>query len=132
MSFAATTTYEVVDCPRCGQLFAITEEYVARRRDDGKTFYCPSGHSMSYTDTTQRQLQRERDRSARLAAQLDQARAERDATERRRRATKGQLTRVKNRVANGVCPCCNRSFSDLARHMESQHPDYATADHATA
>lgn len=29
------------------------------------------------------------------------------------------------RIAAGVCPCCRRSFTDLARHMSSQHPDYA-------
>jgi hypothetical protein len=34
------------------------------------------------------------------------------------------MTRIKKRVAAGVCPCCNRSFKDLARHMAGQHPDY--------
>ena len=37
---------------------------------------------------------------------------------------KGQVTRIKKRVANGVCPCCNRTFKDLAAHMSTQHPDY--------
>ena len=32
------------------------------------------------------------------------------------------LTRVKNRVSRGVCPNCNRTFKDLARHMASKHP----------
>lgn len=39
-------------------------------------------------------------------------------------ATKGQLTKTKKRIANGVCPCCNRSFANLERHMAGQHPDY--------
>jgi hypothetical protein len=24
-----------------------------------------------------------------------------------------------------VCPCCNRTFQALARHMNSKHPTYA-------
>lgn len=126
------TTYIVIDCPQCQVEFAVTESYEARRRTDGKTFYCPTGHSMSYGDNVQAQLKRERDKTARLTSRLDQVRADRDAIERSRRATKGQLTRVKNRVAKGVCPCCNQTFSDLAQHMETKHPDYSTAEFATA
>lgn len=39
-------------------------------------------------------------------------------------AYKGQVTKVKRRVSKGVCPCCNRTFENLARNMESQHPAY--------
>jgi hypothetical protein len=31
-------------------------------------------------------------------------------------------------VANGVCVCCNRSFKNLAAHMQTKHPEFATAD----
>lgn len=41
--------------------------------------------------------------------------------------TKGVVTRTRNRIANGVCPCCDRSFTNLQRHMASKHPDYAHA-----
>lgn len=33
-------------------------------------------------------------------------------------------TRIKNRVKNGVCPCCNRTFENLARHMQAKHSDF--------
>lgn len=46
-------------------------------------------------------------------------------TELRRRATKGVLTRTKNRVAKGACPCCNRYFRDVHSHITSQHPEYS-------
>jgi hypothetical protein len=42
-------------------------------------------------------------------------------------ATKGHVTRKKRqleRVASGVCPCCNRSFVNLRRHMKTQHPEF--------
>ena len=47
------------------------------------------------------------------------------AAERSAAAYKGHLTRVKRRVGNGVCPCCNRTFKNLADHMTTKHPDYA-------
>lgn len=125
--FTSTTTYEIIDCPTCGIFFAVTEEFEKRRTNDGKSFYCPHGHSMSYGDTTRDKLKREQEKTARLVSQLDQKRAALEYTERRRRAVKGQLTKVKKRVANGVCPCCNRTFSDLAAHMSTKHPGYAEA-----
>lgn len=39
-------------------------------------------------------------------------------------AAVGQVTKLKNRVGHGVCPCCNRSFGNLARHIESEHPTF--------
>lgn len=62
-------------------------------------------------------LQRER-------ANHDQTRADRDYTENRRRAEKAAKTRLKNRAKAGVCPCCNRTFKQLAAHMKTQHPNW--------
>ncbi|HEX9950777.1 MAG TPA: hypothetical protein VGB53_03340 [Rubricoccaceae bacterium] len=45
----------------------------------------------------------------------NQVEAERQ--KRRAAAQKGAHTRTKKRIAAGVCPCCNRTFQDLARHM---------------
>lgn len=117
-------------CPAhgCGVEFAVTAGYDSRRVDKGDDFYCPNGHAMSYTNSTARKLARERERAGRLAAQLEQERAAHATTERRRRSAKGQLTKVRRRVAHGVCPCCNRSFADLAAHMAEKHPKYATTD----
>jgi hypothetical protein len=28
----------------------------------------------------------------------------------------------------GVCPCCNRTFQQLARHMKAKHPGYGPTD----
>ena len=49
---------------------------------------------------------------------------QRDAEQRAHSATKGQLTRARKRAANGVCPCCHRSFENVARHVAKQHPDF--------
>ncbi|WP_159103999.1 hypothetical protein [Rhodopseudomonas sp. B29] len=51
-------------------------------------------------------------------------RDQREAAERRAAAARGQVTKIKNRVGHGVCPCCNRTFANLARHMAGEHPGY--------
>lgn len=48
----------------------------------------------------------------------------RDHAERQASARKGQVTRLKNRAAAGVCPCCTRSFENLRRHMTTKHPTF--------
>jgi len=123
----AQGTVYVFNCPSCGLAMGIADDYIEARRKDGRDFYCPNGHVMSYHDSDAKKLKRERERSARLAAQLDQERAEREHAERRVAATRGVVTKQRKklaRVANGVCPCCNRSFVNLARHMETKHPRF--------
>jgi len=131
MSFTQTTTYEVITCSAdgCGVQFAITEAFANRRRDDRRSFQCPWGHTMSYGEND---LDRERKRTTRLQAKLDQAQAEiltqrerRDHADRSAAAYKGHLTRIKNRIAAGVCPCCRRPFAAVMRHMRGQHPEFA-------
>ena len=34
--------------------------------------------------------------------------------------------RMRERVMNGVCPCCNRTFQNLREHMKSEHADFGT------
>jgi DNA repair exonuclease SbcCD ATPase subunit len=58
------------------------------------------------------------------------AQAERDLredTERRLSAQKAQTTKARKRAAAALCPCCNRSFVQLRRHMETKHPGYDPA-----
>lgn len=115
------------ECCNCGVLFGIpnTMQDLLREKP-GTTFYCPNGHPQHYTGKTEAQKQRER------ADSLERRLANRDEDLRAARAslvaTKGQLTKARKRVANGVCPCCNRSFANLQRHMAGQHPDYTQAE----
>lgn len=114
----------------CGMKHAVpTElyEYQLRaHRDDGKSvdIYCPLGHAhvpagKSEADKLRERLAAEQRRVTSMQAVLDQERAS-------LRATKGQLTKARNRAAKGVCPVpgCKRSFSNVARHVANQHPDF--------
>lgn len=114
--------FTVEECCQCHMPFAVSEEFQEHRRKDHAIFYCPSGHPQSYHGRTEEEKLRERVRWAEEAR--DRASLRADAEERSARAYKGHLTRTKKRIANGVCPCCQRTFQNLGRHMKSQHPKY--------
>lgn len=118
---------EVCICAACGIEFGMPAQYNSARREDGKSFYCPNGHSLSYGNGENEKLRRERDRLKQQQARWDDERRELqgriEAEGRRRAAARGQVTRLKNRAKAGLCPCCNRHFTNLERHMASQHPE---------
>lgn len=108
----------------CGIHLAIPEDLYALANRKEKTLYCPLGHRFIFSRRMEHELEEAR-KDARRAREREAA--VRDLLtheEHSHRATRGHLTRQKKRVAAGVCPCCNRSFKDLARHMAGQHPDY--------
>jgi len=108
-------------CGKCGCPMAFESHFLEQRRNDGSTFYCPNGHPRAFRESELAKAQKllETERKWRM-----QERELRDAAERREAAAKGQVTKLKNRVGNGVCPCCNRSFTNLRRHMGTKHPEY--------
>lgn len=130
---------EFHNCPMCFVYYSAPNALFEARRADGKNFYCPNGHILSYKDNEQDRIRQERDRLKQESARLEEARLlairQRDSardkthqTERRLAAQRGVTTRLKNRVANGVCPCCNRTFVDLARHMSTKHKGFVAED----
>lgn len=126
------TTFYVDACCNCGMQFAMPTEFNNIRRNDHKTFYCPSGHPQSYQGESEAEkFRRERDRLAQRIAERDddlkRQRERAEAAERRSAAARGQITKIKNRVGHGICPCCNRTFENLHRHMTTQHPTFAEA-----
>ena len=116
MEMTYTETLIVAHC-WCGIALAIPANLHRVANDEGRSVYCPLGHTFVFTNSYQEQWERERKRHQ---ATKDLLRAE----ERSHSATRGQLTKTKKRVGNGVCPCCHRTFQQLSRHMKSKHPDY--------
>lgn len=124
-----TITHEVTlvveECCACGTTFGMTADLQRNLRKTGREFFCPNGHPQVYTNTDAKKIEG-------LERQLKSAREDtawwkREAEEKARSlsATKGALTKTKKRLAGGACPCCNRQFTNLARHMKTKHPDYA-------
>lgn len=121
-------------CYRCKSPMTLPVElYKAAHRSASVSFFCAYGHSQIFREgpTEEEKLRRERDRlNQQLAEKDDEIRHQRERTEaaeRRGAAARGQVTKIKNRVGHGVCPCCNRTFENLHRHMTTQHPTFAEA-----
>lgn len=133
LTLAGTLDLVTEECCNCGVLFAVTTDFRQRcldsRGPSGKVFYCPNGHRQWYTGKTEAQLAQEA--AARLATQVERANQRAASAQEDARAahaslvaTKGHLTRARKRAAHGVCPCCSRTFADVARHVAGQHPDF--------
>lgn len=125
-----TIEFTTVQCCECGTLFGMTETFRLKRQDDGATFYCPNGHSQVYCKPRITELKEKNAELQRKLAQkdLDLTRAlSRETLERhaKEKAEAAKLRAKKKlaRVKNGVCPCCNRSFQNLAMHMQNKHPN---------
>lgn len=125
----ATITIEPITCGSCGVWFGVESSMLRSRRQDGGSFWCPKGCEIRFGDFENARLKRELEAKERVlqAERQDNARVRnlRDHYERSARTYRGHLTRIRKRVGNGVCPCCHRTFKQLAAHMKSQHPAYA-------
>ena len=120
-----TETYSVINCAKCGIGFGIPEDYERQLRSDCGTFYCPSGHTQWFPGKTDQQ--RINELKAQVASKNDllaSTQRELDKRYRLQRAAEGKTRAIKRRVANGVCPCCTRTFQNLAAHMANKHPGF--------
>lgn len=122
--FADNVWFETETCCNCGMTFAMPVDFQNRRRDDHKLFYCPAGHGQHYTGKTE--AQKLRDELAATSAKLETARERTARVVRERDHIAKAHRKMRVRVMNGVCPCCNRSFENLRQHMQSQHADFGS------
>lgn len=118
-----------IDCPVCGGVFAIAENYKRTKIEQGGGVGCPYcrkhiGWWQSENDKLNKEL-------ARKTAELDQANAHAEHLANAVIAHKAETTKVRNqlknherRAAHGVCPRCHRTFKQLAAHMKCKHPEF--------
>lgn len=128
------TTVEMVTaiCYKCAVPFSMPvrlKEYFVNTQEN---FYCPNGHDQAYVKSRETILREQLEKEKRqheeqvniLKRNIQWAQEQRDNVIKERTVLKGQVTKIKNRIKNGVCPCCNRQFKNLASHMETKHPDF--------
>lgn len=122
VTFQETVVLSKLECCRCGVTFAIPQKLEAERRKDHDEFYCPNGHKQHFPGES------EAERYKRLfeseQRQVSALRVDKLAAERARDRVARDIKRLKKRSAAGVCPCCNRTFSQLARHMTDKHQEF--------
>jgi hypothetical protein len=118
------------ECITCGVRHAMPAVLIERDRAKGGYRFCPNGHQQGWSTeaSEETKIRRERDRLKQDAARLEQERrdamatanAQRERAEKAEKATK----RLKKRTSAGTCPCCSRTFSNMAEHMKHQHPEF--------
>jgi hypothetical protein len=111
---AITVEMVAMICGQCGISFEMPEQLQKDRRENGGDFYCPNGHARVYVEPE----------VVKLTRLLEAERRKHEETQRALAETRNTMTKLEKRIANGVCPCCRRSFKQLAAHMKKKHPDY--------
>lgn len=108
----------------CGIGMALPEDLYIEAKRSKKHIYCPLGHTWVVSrsfDDERRELE-SRLETERHSQQFWREQALHN--EKRLAAQKGVTTKLKKRIANGVCPCCKRHFANVERHVKNQHPDF--------
>lgn len=105
------TVYTQIDCGSCGGVYAINERYRQHCQDYGRSWHCPYCQT-GWGFAGKGELKQEQERHQNTLSRLNALQTEKDAIERKLK-----------RVNRGVCPHCNRSFQNLARHMKCKHAD---------
>ncbi len=110
-----------MQCATCSIQFSMPQQLWQSCYDDGGFFSCPLGHSRGWNKGNKAKQEERAKHEEKLAAQM------RVATEQTARAMRAEkeLKRLKNRTHAGVCPCCERTFQQLARHIKTKHPELA-------
>lgn len=108
----------------CGTRLGVPSELHRVAKNEGHEIYCPLGHQFVFRDTLEKKLAATEQRLAEEKRRVSATRDLLAQEERSHAATRGHLTRHRKRASAGVCPCCNRTFQQLARHMKTKHPGF--------
>lgn len=115
--------HDVLECISCGVVYTCPERVIEHQRKVGGYHTCPNGHSQGWTkdESEEARTRRERDR-----LKQENARLEQEAREAFDRAIKAEARekKLRKRASAGTCPCCNRTFSNMAVHMKKLHPEF--------
>ena len=119
-----------INCGECAGTYVINERYREQKSVNGGSWnypYCRTGWGYPDSNENSRlkaKLAKEETRR-KWAEQAEKDRRQELAAARKRlSAQKGATTRLKNRSKAGVCPCCTRTFKQLAAHMKNKHPEF--------
>ena len=127
-----SSSLKVVNCDACGGTYALSAYFLDARRKDGNSWTCPyckqwMAYCENENDKLKKQLAQQSNCTAYQRREKEKYLQERNTLERSRNGMKGVLIREQKKLARirkGVCPCCNRHFKNVQRHMDSQPPYY--------
>ncbi|HWM26563.1 MAG TPA: hypothetical protein VNP98_17230 [Chthoniobacterales bacterium] len=128
----ATVQLVRISCGECGIVFGVPDDWYQKRREDHGNWHCPNGHIRRFICKSDAEIARdERDRALRDAefqrSMRESAEANLASARHKVAAERGAKTKLRkklDRVSQGVCPCCNRTFQNLRRHIATKHPTF--------
>lgn len=111
--------YTTIHPECCGAPFAVPTPVYQRWRRDHTWWHCPHcGSRRHFLGKSEAQQRIEH-----LDRQLNNERSRREQAQRRADENSRKYKRMRHRIQHGVCPDCNRTFQNLARHMTTEHPE---------
>ena len=125
MGYALVKRIEMteMECGKCGVTFAMPETLRAECQEVGHTWYCPNGHPRVYRESDADRYKRLLNDATRKNTELVSEVTRAQIAEHR---AETEARRLQKRIGRGVCTCCNRTFQNLARHMQTKHPETVT------
>ena len=126
LPLSGVTELTTLQCGSCGVWHAIPTTMHASAVEAGGFWTCPNGHRRGYTEgrKAREEVLRERDRLRQKLAERDDTIAKEMSA---RMKAEAALKSAKSRAARGVCPCCNRTFLNVQKHMRTKHPEAVQA-----
>lgn len=109
------------ECGSCGIPFFVPTKWLKNKINNKGDYTCPNGCMRTFIGKSEAEKVKEQ-----LEKYKQEVQGEKEALTNRLLDVineKSQLEKKLNRVHNGVCPCCNRAFKDLHRHMKTKHPE---------
>jgi len=121
ITYKETITLVTETCCNCGVSFAMPSDLRnSLQNDPSKSFYCPNGHGQHYRKSKEQRLREEAEAKLRTA---QEALHDSDTVKLQLQKKLKTASKKLDRVTNGVCPCCNRNFVNLKRHLKTKHPE---------
>ncbi len=115
--------FTMLECGGCGIPFFVPTKWKNEKVNEHGGFKCPNGCNRIFTAETEKEkLQKELDNEKKLRLKEHEDLQNKWLDEMGRA---NKLEKKLKRVHKGVCPCCNRSFENLKKHMETKHPELA-------
>lgn len=112
----------VMQCGTCSIWHAMPKMMYDTCVEEGGYWRCPLGHSRGYKEgrNEREAVRRERDS---LKQQMARVEEELAAAKRETEKARTETLNIKRRATAGVCPCCNRTFVNVQKHMKTKHPN---------
>lgn len=112
---------ETTSCAVCGIRFAVPMGFLEERRKDAQRLYCPNGHGLGWSKTEADRLREQLQRADDEIAKAIRAKALAESTARMEAEQRRKAEKKLDRINRGVCSKCNRTFANVARHMQTKH-----------